>query len=281
MSGDHRNFHVYGSCISVNRPIDVRSTCAERSHAGRRLMSSQSGRPELKPVNTQISIRRLRSASRTVSLGGAEETAVALTVSTANRPASFMRGFYPRRYRPCATNSCPASEAVYREVAKQVRQRAYAPTAGEHDPVENAMAPRGEECVEVGHRAEMDVRRVVPLIRQRARHRHAAAQDLPPMRPVPEVGERHDRLAPDAQHLPDDHFDAAHRLQRLRQHDAIERCIVEAGKAPLEVALDDVDAVVEACEHAGVGDLDAVAARLAFRAQVCKQAAVATAEVED
>src|SRR5450759_1600766 len=61
--GDHRNFQVNGSCINANRPIEVRSTFSERSHAGRRLISSQSGRPELKPVKMQISIRRLNNAS--------------------------------------------------------------------------------------------------------------------------------------------------------------------------------------------------------------------------
>ncbi len=34
ISGDHRNFHVKGSWISANRPIDFKSTCSERSHAG-------------------------------------------------------------------------------------------------------------------------------------------------------------------------------------------------------------------------------------------------------
>ena len=39
MSGDHRNFHVYGSWISAKRPIAFKSTPSERSHAGSRLMS--------------------------------------------------------------------------------------------------------------------------------------------------------------------------------------------------------------------------------------------------
>ncbi len=56
------NFHVNGNWIKANNPIDRRSTCSERSQAGNRLMSRYSGRPELKPVNTQMSMRRLNSA---------------------------------------------------------------------------------------------------------------------------------------------------------------------------------------------------------------------------
>src|ERR1700682_6758926 len=61
--GDHRNFQVNGSCINANRPIEVRRTLSERNHAGRRLINSQSGRPELEPVEMRISITRLNNAS--------------------------------------------------------------------------------------------------------------------------------------------------------------------------------------------------------------------------
>ena len=71
ISGDHRNFHVYGSWISANRPIAFRSTPSERSQAGSRLMSRYSGNPDEKPMKTHISIRRLKSASRQDSFGGA------------------------------------------------------------------------------------------------------------------------------------------------------------------------------------------------------------------
>ena len=43
-----------------------RSTCSLRSHAGNRLNSRYSGRPEEKPVNTQISMRRVNSCCQTV-----------------------------------------------------------------------------------------------------------------------------------------------------------------------------------------------------------------------
>src|SRR6187551_3217849 len=56
------NFQVNGKPISANRPIAFRSTCSVRSHAGSRLIRMYSGSPELKPVKTQISIRRLNNA---------------------------------------------------------------------------------------------------------------------------------------------------------------------------------------------------------------------------
>ena len=71
-------------------------------------------------------------------------------------------------------------------------------------------------------------------------------QDLPAVRPVAEVRERDDHLAPDAQHLGDDLLGVAHRLQRLRQDHAVERRVVEAGEPALEVALQHVDAVAHA-----------------------------------
>ena len=100
------------------------------------------------------------------------------------------------------------------------------------------------------------------------------------MRPVAEVGERDDRLAADAQHFDDDLLGVAHRLQRLRQDHAVERRVVEAGEPLLQVALQDVDAVAHAGEHAHVVDLDAVAADVALAHQVRQQAAVAAAQVE-
>ena len=62
--------------------------------------------------------------------------------------------------------------------------------------------------------------------------------------------------------------------------DAVERAVVEAREAALEVALQHVDAVLHAGEEAGVVDLDAVAVGAALGAQIREQAAVAAAQVE-
>ena len=95
------------------------------------------------------------------------------------------------------------------------------------------------------------------------RHRHAPAQDLQPVRPVAEVRKGDDRLAPDAQHLADDRSVwriACSVCDRITQSN--DR-VVEAGEPAFEVALDHVDPVADAGEHAGVVDLDAVAGRAA------------------
>ncbi len=71
-----------------------------------------------------------------------------------------------------------------------------------------------------------------------------------------------------------------HRLQRLRQDHAIEGTRVETREAALEIALDDVDAVLDAGEDIGVGDVDPVAARVAGLPQVSEQGPVAATQVE-
>src|SRR5210317_669100 len=67
MIGDHRNFHVYGNCTRAKKPISARPTPSTRSQPGTSWNRTYSGRPEVKPVKTQISMRRLRIASLKVS----------------------------------------------------------------------------------------------------------------------------------------------------------------------------------------------------------------------
>lgn len=57
--GDHINFQVNGKPIIENKPIVIRSMCSLRNHAGIKLIRKYKGKPEVNPVNTQISIRRL------------------------------------------------------------------------------------------------------------------------------------------------------------------------------------------------------------------------------
>src|SRR5690606_13076317 len=68
--------------------------------------------------------------------------------------------------------------------------------------------------------------------------------------------------------------------QRLRKDDVVERAGLELRQAPLEIALDHVDAVGDAGEHVGVVDLDAVSGDVARALQVLEQHAVAAAEIE-
>ena len=135
---------------------------------------------------------------------------------------------------PRAVRRCRVHRAVQRRryiragtgrsrgFAAQVRQHRNFLSTGEHDTMLDGVASLVQKRVEVGHRAQMDVRCVVPLIRQAVGNGHPSLEDLPAVRPVAEVRERDDRLAADAQHLDDELLGVAHRLQRLRQDHAIE-----------------------------------------------------------
>src|SRR4029079_7349403 len=111
------------------------------------------------------------------------------------------------------------------------------------------------------------------------RHRavHAELHTVPPMG---EVRKRDDHLAADAEHLLDDDLDAVDLLQRLRQDHRVERPVAKAREARFEVALDHVDAALDAREDVRVGDVDAVAARAPALQQVGEQLAVTAAQVE-
>src|SRR5690349_1263613 len=69
--------------------------------------------------------------------------------------------------------------------------------------------------------AEVNVRRVVPGVRQELGYWHPAfARQVPAATPVTEVGEGDDALATDAQHFVEDLVRVVHRLQRLgHDHD--------------------------------------------------------------
>src|SRR5262252_4185739 len=99
----------------------TRSTPSVRSHAGRRLMSSHSCRPDEKPVKTQMSIRRLNSASRHVRRAGAAAAASALA----------------------------APEPIDRELTAEIRRDTHGALARQHDALDDVVAAAREERVEV------------------------------------------------------------------------------------------------------------------------------------
>ena len=68
-SGAHKNFQVKGKLISANNPIDFKSTPSERNQAGKRLMRIKSGKPDVKPVKTQINMRLFISACQMLDDG--------------------------------------------------------------------------------------------------------------------------------------------------------------------------------------------------------------------
>ena len=125
----------------------------------------------------------------------------------------------------------PDPEAVDRELAAQVGQHAHRRAAGEHDAVLDDAAALAQERVEVGDRAQVDVRRVVPLVGQRVGHRHAAAQDLQRCVQWPKFGNVTIASRPTRSISATIVLGVAHRLQRLRQDHAVERRVVEARRA--------------------------------------------------
>lgn len=62
IKGDQINFQTYGIPINENKPISVRLTPSDRNQPGTSWYKINKGSPELKPVNIQISMRRLNIA---------------------------------------------------------------------------------------------------------------------------------------------------------------------------------------------------------------------------
>src|SRR5262245_17243317 len=103
--------------------------------------------PDEKPVKTQISIRRLKSASR-------QEGFCSLSASLGDAAAetSVIGGFYRRRDRVRST----PSEAIDSKLAQEIRHRRDRLAANEHHAVQYRIAPRGEKGIEVGDGAQVN-----------------------------------------------------------------------------------------------------------------------------
>ena len=83
-----------------------------------------------------------------------------------------------------------------------------------------------------------------------------------------EVGKRHDSRGRDAHHLLQDERRTARRLQRLGQHDQVERPALEIAQPIVDVPLDDRHPATDACMKPVRGDLDAVSVATAGANQV-------------
>ncbi|MNF65478.1 hypothetical protein D3C84_472420 [compost metagenome] len=133
----------------------------------------------------------------------------------------------------------------------------------------------------VGEGAEVNVRRVVPGVRQELGNRHAAlARQVPAAPPVAEVGEGDDALATDAQHFLEDPVRVVHRLQRLGHDHDIETVAGKVAQALVQVLFDDVDALGHALGDVVRVVFQAVAGDLLVVAQPGQQFAIAAPEVE-
>src|SRR3990172_12681597 len=88
--------------------------------------------------------------------------------------------------------SYPALEPVHRRAAEQIRQHLYFALAGHDAEFEYLHAMIAAEGFEVMQRAQVHVRRVVPLVGQLAGNRHVASQHMEAGATVAEVGEADD-----------------------------------------------------------------------------------------
>jgi len=176
--------------------------------------------------------------------------------------------------------SSAAIESEHRDARAQVWPAMDRDAVLDSERVQDAQPVLARQHFEIGERADADVRRVVPLVGQHARHRHAARCDLKPVRPVREIGEADDAAAADTRGLAQHLLGVAQVLQRVElQHD-VEALVLEQREALLEVELHDVDAALRAREHVRIVDLDAIAGALPVFAQVREELTVAATQIE-
>jgi hypothetical protein len=71
-----------------------------------------------------------------------------------------------------------------------------------------------------------------------------------------------------------------HGLQSAREHDVVEGAVVEPRQSLFQIALDDIDAIGDRRQHAGILEFDAITMGAALLAQSPEQRAVAAAKVE-
>ena len=84
---------------------------------------------------------------------------------------------------------------------------------------------------------------------------------------IPEVGEAHDPLAPDAQDFVQQALHVAHRLERLREHHAVELPAGELRQPLLQVRLDHVQTALHARQHRPLSQFHAQEPRAAASAR--------------
>ncbi len=127
----------------------------------------------------------------------------------------------------------------------------------------------------------MDVRRVVPAVRQVLRHRHAALeQQRQPHAPVAEIREGNDGVLADPQEVVEYRLRVVGRLQRLRQDHIVEAVVGIEDEVVVGVALDHRQAARHAFVDAALRQLDAASVDLLVGLQQFEQRAVAAADVE-
>ena len=126
------------------------------------------------------------------------------------------------------------------------------------------------EGVEVLHRQEADVRRIVPLVGQFLRLGHATVEhEASAGSPVAEIRERDDGLFRDAQQFVQERHGVADFLNRAVDNRVVETIVLEVRDAAVvEVALDDLHVLLDAVQDSGDVLFDAEPGRLLLVGEV-------------
>ena len=135
---------------------------------------------------------------------------------------------------------------------------------------------------EIGNGAEMNVRRVVPRMREAFGHRHPAEKgELRPNSPMAEIRHRNDSAAPDPQKMFEHDARLARGLQRLRQDHIVEgvgRIVDEIG---VGVALNDGEPFGDTIVDALLRKLDSAPIDISLFDKQPQQLSIAAADVEN
>src|SRR5579862_7984016 len=200
------------------------------------------------PVTTATSGRGSSAFSTATAL--ARCAAVSISIDTRSLPGGGpVTG--ARKIAPCArmcgSESCATSmlrvplgqhenPLLGEEIGKRPTriERERTAIAVERDAFLDAHADLVTQRDEITDRAEMDVGRIVPLMIEQPRYRHAAAQRQAGANPPEaEIGKRHDRPLADPHQRFEHAARLARRLQCLAQYDDIER----PGRIGVEIAV--------------------------------------------
>src|SRR5690606_34927197 len=172
-------------------------------------------------------------------------------------------------------------ETIYGQRATPASQELYLFSAIKRSEVCNPQVKLLCKRLEILESAQMDVRRVVPLVGHFAGDRHAATQNRESVRPIPKIGKGHNTEPRHPRHFREYVLGVMHGLQGLRQHHGIKLLVVEQRQAFLKILLDDPDALTYGTDHSGIVELDPCAVHVFMITQVGQQGPVATPQVKD
>src|SRR5690606_4242526 len=129
---------------------------------------------------------------------------------------------------------------------------------------------------------EVDVRRVIPFVRQQIRYRHPpAGSEIVTRLPVPEIGEGNDALLTDPQHLVQHQMRIMQRLQCLRHQHGIKTFISKISQTAIQVLLNHVQTFIDTQVDLLRINLQAVTFHLLVVDQKFQQGAIAAPQVEN